>query len=152
MPNQDLLVRTPVELTDSLVDDFDTVDSLTLFTDRCVCTLDVTSARVMLATSGGEVQMVDSSSDGMSTLELFQLQTNKGPCVDRYAPGAGIVNLDLSRAKGIPSFVCCADPNPKSQRSLTCQTTRIVPVTAATRPDRSAERPTEGDPKDAAGA
>ena len=67
-----LLVRTLVELADSLVDDFDVVDLLTLLSDRCVETLDVASAGVMLAAPSGELQVVASSSDAMRTLELFR--------------------------------------------------------------------------------
>jgi len=48
-----LLVRTLVELADSLVDDFDVVELLTLLSDRCVETIDVASAGVMLAAPSG---------------------------------------------------------------------------------------------------
>lgn len=41
MADQDALTRTLVELADTLVDDFDVVDLLTLLTDRCVEAFDV---------------------------------------------------------------------------------------------------------------
>jgi GAF domain-containing protein len=96
MPEEQLLIRTLVELADNLVDDFDIVDLLTLLADRCVEALDVASAGVMLAGPGGHLQVVASSSDAMRALELFQLQADEGPCVDCYRSGAPIVNVDLS--------------------------------------------------------
>jgi len=100
MPNDALLIRTLVELADNLVDDFDVVDLLTLLSDRCVAALDVASAGVMLATPAGTLQVVASSSDAMRILELFQLQTDEGPCVEAYRTGTPIVNLDLSELDG----------------------------------------------------
>jgi len=100
MPNDALLIRTLVELADNLVDDFDVVDLLTLLSDRCVAALDVASAGVMLATPAGSLQVVASSSDAMRILELLQLQTDEGPCVECYRTGTPIINLDLSELDG----------------------------------------------------
>jgi len=95
MPNQALLLRALVELADNLVDDFDVVDLLCVLSDRCVAAVDVAAAGVMLASPGGALQVVASSSDAMRTLELFQLQADEGPCVDAYRTGTPVVNLDL---------------------------------------------------------
>ena len=100
MTRESLLVQTLVELADSLVDDFDVIDVLTVLSDRCVEVLDVDSAGVMLAAPGGELQVVASSSDAMRVLELFQLQADEGPCVDCFRDGGAIVNLELSTADG----------------------------------------------------
>jgi GAF domain-containing protein len=92
----DLLIRTLVELADNLVDDFDVVDLLTLLADRCVEVLDVAAAGVMLAAPSGALQVVASSSEAMRVLELFELQADQGPCVDCYATGEAVVNVDLT--------------------------------------------------------
>jgi GAF domain-containing protein len=97
MPREALLVRTLVELADTLVDDFDVIDVLTVLTDRCVEALDVAAAGVMLAAPSGGLHVVASSSEAMRTLELFQLQANEGPCMDCFASGLPIVNLRLSK-------------------------------------------------------
>jgi len=48
-----LLARTFVEIVDTLVDDFDVVDLLTMVADRCVEVLDVTAAGLMLVAPAG---------------------------------------------------------------------------------------------------
>jgi len=96
MPKQAVLIRSLVELAGSLVTGFDVVDLLTLLADRCVEALDVTAAGVMIAAPAGELQVVASSSDAMRALELFQLQSDQGPCVDAYRSGQPVINQDLS--------------------------------------------------------
>lgn len=95
MLNQTLLVRSLVELADSLVDEFDVVEVLSLLSDRCVHSLGVSAAGVMLASPSGALQVIASSSDSMHTLELFQLQSDEGPCLEAYRTGEQVVNLDL---------------------------------------------------------
>ncbi|HEY1223417.1 MAG TPA: hypothetical protein VGE75_07980, partial [Acidimicrobiales bacterium] len=90
-----MLVATLVELADSLVDNFDVIDVLTLLSDRSVEAVDVDAAGVMLLSPGGELQYVASSSDSMRVLELFQLQTDEGPCTDCLRDGNAIVNREL---------------------------------------------------------
>lgn len=95
MERESLLVATLVELADNLVDNYDVIDILTLLSDRCVETVDVASAGVMLGLGEGELQYVASSSESMRVLELFQIQANEGPCVDCYADGIAIINHEL---------------------------------------------------------
>lgn len=100
MVNQALLVRSLVELADNLVDEFDIVDVLSLLSDRCVHALGVDAAGVMLAAPSGALQVVASSSEAMHTLELFQLQSDQGPCLEAFRTGEQVVNLDLAAAGG----------------------------------------------------
>jgi GAF domain-containing protein len=95
MLRESLLVATAVELADNLVDNFDVIDVLTLLSDRCVQTLDVSSAGVLLGLPGGDLQFVASSSEPMRVLELFQIQANEGPSVDCHADGIAIINREL---------------------------------------------------------
>jgi GAF domain-containing protein len=105
MSRESLLVHTLVELADSLVDDFDVIDVLTKLSDRCVGTLDVTAAGVMLASPAGVLQIVASSSEAMRLLEVFQLQSDEGPCIDCFRSGRPVVNVELSTIDGRwPSF------------------------------------------------
>ena len=59
------VVRSLVEMADTLVADYDVVDLLTGLTDRCVSLLNVSAAGVMLASPGGSLGLVASSSEAM---------------------------------------------------------------------------------------
>jgi GAF domain-containing protein len=99
MQNEPLLIRTLVELADTLVDDFDIVELLTLLSDRCVDVLDVSAAGIMLVNAEGDLRVVASSSEAMRIVELFEVQSDEGPCVDCYRHGTRVVNADLDRAQ-----------------------------------------------------
>lgn len=96
MEREAILARTFVELADTLVDDFDVVDLLTLLTDRCVEVLDVTAAGLMLVAPEGDLRVVASSSDEMRLVELFEIQSQEGPCPDAYRSGEPSLNEDLT--------------------------------------------------------
>lgn len=100
MPREAQLARTLVELTSSLTTEFDAVDVLTTMSNRCVEVLDVATAGVMLASPGGDLRVVSSSSDAMRVLELFEEQSHEGPCQDCYRTGTPILNVDLQSAGG----------------------------------------------------
>jgi GAF domain-containing protein len=84
MPSEALVCSTLIELADSLLDDFDAVDLLTLLATRCVDLLDVSTAGVMLVAPEGDLRCVASSSESMRAMELFELQTREGPCLDSF--------------------------------------------------------------------
>src|ERR1700681_4370908 len=100
MEREARIIRTLVELPDTLVDDFDVVDLLTLLSDRCVEVLDVSAAGIMLVSAEGDLRVIASSSDAMRIVELFELQSHEGPCVDCYRDGALIMNPDLAATRG----------------------------------------------------
>jgi GAF domain-containing protein len=100
MSRETVLTRTLVELADTLVAEFDVVDLLTLVADRCVDVLDVGAAGLMLATPEGDLRVMASSSEAMRLLELFELQSQEGPCLDCYRTGEPVVNQDLATAYG----------------------------------------------------
>jgi GAF domain-containing protein len=84
MPSEAMVCSTLIELTGSLLDDFDAVELLSLLTVRCVDVLDVSTAGVMLVAPEGDLRCVASSSETMRTMELFELQTKEGPCLDSF--------------------------------------------------------------------
>ncbi len=96
MTREAVLVRTMVELADTLVEDFDVIDLLTTLSDRCVGVLDIAAAGIMLASPDGELRVMTSSSEAMRVVELFEVQSQEGPCLDCFNSGQPVVNHDLS--------------------------------------------------------
>ena len=95
MSREALLARTLVELADSLVDDFDIVDLLTTLSDRCVEVLDIAAAGIMLADPDGVLRVMTSSSEAMRVVELFELQSQEGPCLDAFRTGQPVIDQGL---------------------------------------------------------
>jgi GAF domain-containing protein len=89
-----------VELADTLVDDFDLIDFLHRLTEMCVDLLNVRAVGILLADPAGHLQPVAASSEQARLLELFQLQSEEGPCLECYATGEAIVIQDLARDSG----------------------------------------------------
>jgi GAF domain-containing protein len=99
------LSETFVELADTLVADFDVVDFMTLLTERCVELLGATDGGLMLVDALGELRVVASSSEQMRTLELLELQSSEGPCLDAYRTGVAVGADDIDAVvKRWPGF------------------------------------------------
>ncbi|MGH9179590.1 MAG: GAF domain-containing protein [Acidimicrobiales bacterium] len=105
MPREASLVRTLVDLADTLVDDFDVIEMLTVLVDQCVELLGVSAAGVMLAAPGAELRVAASSSEAMRVVELFELQAEEGPCPDCFRSGEAILSGDLASDERWPAFV-----------------------------------------------
>ncbi len=109
MSREAAVVRSLVEMAETLVDDYDIVDLLTGLADRCVNVLGVSAAGVMLASPEGGLGLVASSSEAMRLLELFELQAQEGPCLDAFRTGERVEHEDLAAGSGRwPSFSTAA--------------------------------------------
>lgn len=95
---QTLLGETMVTLADNLVSDFDVIELLTMLADRCVSLLGVSAAGLMLAGPDGVLRVIAASSEQMRLLELFELQTEQGPCLESYQSGEPVSDSDLAAA------------------------------------------------------
>jgi GAF domain-containing protein len=103
------VVRSLVEMADTLVDDYDVVDLLTGLTNRCVTLLGVSAAGVMLASPAGGLRLVASSSEAMRLLELFELQAQEGPCLDAFRTGESVEHEIFEAGAGRwPTFATIA--------------------------------------------
>ena len=98
MPREAQLASTLVELADTLIDDFDVVELLTLLSDRCVEVLDVGAAGIMLVAPDRGLRVMASSSEAMRVLELFEIQAQEGPCLDSFRTGLPVLCDDLSES------------------------------------------------------
>src|SRR5256714_6905564 len=109
MTRESDVVRSLVEMADTLVDDYDVVDLLTGLANRCVTLLDVSAAGVMLVSPKGTLGLVASSSEAMRLLELFELQAQEGPCLDAFRVGQPVKHENLRAGSGRwPSFSTAA--------------------------------------------
>jgi transcriptional regulator with GAF, ATPase, and Fis domain len=102
------LAEAFVEMADTLVDDFDLMEFLHRLTDRCVSLLDVSAAGLLLTDQRGALRMVAASTEETRLLELFQLQTDQGPCVDCFRTGRPVAVADLAATDRWPRFVAAA--------------------------------------------
>ena len=103
------VVRSLVEMADTLVNDFDVIDLLTGLADRCVSLLGVSAAGVMLASPAGRLGLAASSTEAMRLLELFELQAQEGPCLDAFRTGERVGPEGLEAGAGRwPSFSAAA--------------------------------------------
>jgi GAF domain-containing protein len=92
------LVEAAVVLADTVGDEFDLSEVLYGLTASCVELLDVDSAGLLLADEGGRLHTVASSHESTRLLELFQLQSDEGPCVDCFRTAAPVSCTDLADA------------------------------------------------------
>jgi transcriptional regulator with GAF, ATPase, and Fis domain len=100
------LAEAFVEMADTLVDDFDLMDFLHQLTDRCVSLLDVSAAGLLLTDQRGALRVVAASTEQTRLLELFQLQTDEGPCPECFHTGRAVAVADLTTASDRwPRFV-----------------------------------------------
>jgi len=103
-----LLSETFVELTDTMVAGFDVIDFLHVLTRRSAQLLDVSAAGLLLAGPRGELRVVAASSEAARLLELFQLQSDQGPCLDCFRSGQPVTAADLTQAGRWPRFAAAA--------------------------------------------
>jgi hypothetical protein len=103
------LADTFVELTDTMVVGFDVIDFLHVLTDRSVQLLDVSAAGLLLADPRGELRVVAASSEAARLLELFQIQSDQGPCLECFRSGQPVQVADLAAmAQRWPRFAPAA--------------------------------------------
>ncbi len=101
---EELLADTFVQLADTLVDDFDIIELLTMLSGRCVELLDASATGILLADVHRSLHVVAASSEAVNLLELFQIQNSEGPCLDAFRTGKAVVHGNLGDASPWPAF------------------------------------------------
>jgi transcriptional regulator with GAF, ATPase, and Fis domain len=99
MNTEQRLTQVFVELADTLVDEFDALDFLHTLAERSVELLNVDAAGVILNDQHGHLRVVASTSNRAQVLELFELQSAEGPCLDCLTTGRAVANIDLDAAR-----------------------------------------------------
>lgn len=108
-PRETQVLDAVVSLVDSLLVDFDVMDLLTELTERSAQLLDVAAAGFLLADPFDQLHMLAATTKQAHGLELFELQTEEGPCVECYGTGQPVSVADLgAAAERWPRFVPAA--------------------------------------------
>lgn len=94
-----MLGRTFVELADTLVEGFETLDFLFLLCQRCAELLAVDAVGVLLAPPGGDLRLSAASNEESELLELFDLQQQEGPCYDAFVTGSPVSHGDIAEVE-----------------------------------------------------
>lgn len=106
---EDQVLEAVVSLVDSLLDDFDVIELLIHLTEKCTQLLDIASAGLLLVGPTGHLHLMAATSERTHDLELFQLQSDEGPCLDCYTTGQPVSVADLrAEAQRWPRFVAVA--------------------------------------------
>lgn len=99
MTREQRLTEVFVEITHSLVDEFDVVDVLQTLVDSTVELLNVDAAALMLSDQRGELRGMASSSEQARLLDLVEIQSNDGPCIDSFHSGEQVLNVQTAVAE-----------------------------------------------------
>ena len=95
-----------VALADTLVDDYDIIDLLDRLVAHSVTLLVADAAGILLADPHEQLRPVAASSEDAETMELLQVQSDEGPCLEAYRTAAQVRIPDLSQAaQRWPRFV-----------------------------------------------
>jgi transcriptional regulator with GAF, ATPase, and Fis domain len=109
MAREQRLAQVFVEFADTLVEEFDVVDFLQTLTERAVELIDADSAGLMLDNQRGRLQVVAYTDEPTRLLELLELQNDEGPCMECFATGQSLSNVDVVSSQATwPRFAVAA--------------------------------------------
>ncbi len=97
--DSDRLAAVLIDVADTLVDEFDLIDFLQRVTTHAS---DLVAARIcglMLADQRGRLRLMAASDERAGMLELFQAQTEEGPCQDCFRDGLPVIVADLQEVR-----------------------------------------------------
>jgi GAF domain-containing protein len=98
--------RAFVMLADTLVDEYDVIDLLDRLVGFCVDLLPADAAGIVLGDARHELRAVAASNEAAHVMELLQLQSDEGPCLDCFQTGRPVSIADLTEAADRwPAFV-----------------------------------------------
>jgi GAF domain-containing protein len=95
---EQLVSRAFVSLADTLVDEYDIIDLLDRLVGHSVELLPADAAGIVLGDARRELRVVAASSEDAQLMELLQLQSDEGPCLDCFTNAAPVSAVDLAEA------------------------------------------------------
>lgn len=100
-----LVAESFVSLADTLVDDFDVVELLDRLVRSCVNLLDVRAAAILLVNHDRTLEVVASSDDASRLMEVIQMESQSGPCIDAVRTGEAVSVSDPAELRRLwPAF------------------------------------------------
>jgi transcriptional regulator with GAF, ATPase, and Fis domain len=102
------LAEAFVSLADTLVDEYDVIELLDRLSTDCVALLPVDAAGLLLSDQRGSLRVVSASTAQAHLMELFQVQTSEGPCLDCFHSSSQVTATDLSEDRRWPRFAARA--------------------------------------------
>jgi len=97
---EEWLADTVVALADTLITEFDIVEFLSTLVERIAELFEPAEVGLVLVDPQGHLRVMAASTERMRLMDLFETQTNEGPCLDCYRTGEAIGNVDLDDSLG----------------------------------------------------
>lgn len=84
-----------VKLADTLIAEFDVVDLLQMLVEQCADILETQAGGIMIVDANGALQLVASTSEESTLVEIMQLNAGAGPCVECITTGLPVTVGDI---------------------------------------------------------
>jgi hypothetical protein len=89
------LVETFVTLADTLVVGFDVVDLLHTLVEKCALLFEASAVGIIVSAGDGELEVVASTNERSRVVEILQLRSGSGPCVECFTSGRVVAVPDI---------------------------------------------------------
>jgi GAF domain-containing protein len=98
-----------VKVADTLTAGYDVVDLLHTLVVECTLIVAASAGGLMLAGSGGRLQVVASTDESAELVEVMQLAAGAGPCVQCFTTGTAVSVPDIAESSSTwPDFAVAA--------------------------------------------
>ncbi|GAA4729266.1 GAF and ANTAR domain-containing protein [Nocardioides endophyticus] len=105
MVTAERLAEVLVEVADTLVDEFDLIEFLQMVTRHTSDLVRAEGAGILIADHHGRLRLMAATDERAETVELFQVQTEEGPCQDCFRQGSPVIDVDLAESGDVwPNF------------------------------------------------
>ena len=95
---EEVVSRAFVTLADTLVDEYDVIELLNRLAGFSAQLLPADAAGIVLGDARRELRAVAASDEAAAVIELLQLQSDEGPCLDCFQTAAPVSVADLAAA------------------------------------------------------
>lgn len=93
-----------VDLIRWVVTDFDPLEALDVLSEHCVTALPAVAGGILLIDHSGSLRLAGASHHSAEVLELFQLESGVGPCVQCCRSGHIVIDTELSTDGAWPAL------------------------------------------------